>query len=215
MKKTILIAIVTMIAPIIFAQNSDSKAMKLLDKVSSKTDSYKDINISFTYSMHNNTENIHQKKSGTALIQKDKYLIDIDDITILFDGKKRYSIIDDEINISNADNMGGMSSPLQILNMYKEGYIVKWDIKQHVPNKTIQYVKLIPIDSESEYSYILIGSDIKTNNLYNAIYIDKQGSEFKVQLNNIEANTNISDKVFFFDKKKYPEPEYIYTNMDE
>lgn len=212
MKKIIFIIALVSFSTAMFAQN---KGIELLDKVSSKTNNYKDIEIDFSYNMDNNAEDIHQSKKGNAFIKKDKFQINLDGLVIIFDGAKRYTILEDEVTISSDDDESGISNPTQILTMYKEGYTIKWDIEQKVPNKTIQYVRLIPIDSDSEYQYILIGSDIATNDLYNVIYTDKQGTQFKLQINNLKGNGNLPDSLFMFDKNKYPESEYLYTDLDE
>lgn len=197
-----------------FAQK-DAKSVKLLDEVSLKTNSYKDIEISFSYNMDNNAEDIHQKRSGLIYIKKEKFQINLDAAFILFDGEKRYTIMDDEITISSEEDESGISSPVQILNMYKDGYIIRWDIEQKVPNKTIQYVRLIPIDSNSDYKNILIGCDVKSKDLYNVIYTDKQGTQFKLQINELKSNQNLPTSLFTFDKSKYPEDTFLYTNLDD
>ena len=212
MKKISLIIALVSFTTIMFAQN---KGIELLDKVSAKTNGYNDIDISFSYNMDNNAENIHQSKTGNVYIQKGKFQINLDDLVIIFDGNRRYTILEDEVTISSQDDESGISNPTQILDLYKEGYVIKWDIEQKVPGKTIQYVRLIPIDSESEYQYILIGSDIAANDLYNVIYTDKQGTQFKLQINSLKGNGNLPDALFMFDKDKYPEPEYLYTDLDE
>jgi len=212
MKKLSLIVLLVGISTTIFAQN---KGIELLDKVSAKTYNYKDIDIAFKYHMDNNAEDIHQSKNGNAYIQKDKFQINLDGLVIIFDGTKRYTIMEDEVTISSQDDESGISNPTQILNMYKEGYVVKWDIEQKVPGKKIQYVRLVPIDSNSEYQYILIGCDVATNDLYNVIYTDKQGTQFKLQITSLKGNSNLPDSLFKFDKSKYPESEFLYTDLDE
>ena len=212
MKKIGFLIVLVSFTTAIFAQN---KGVELLDKVSANTYGYDDVDISYVYSLDNNAEDIHQSKKGKAYIQKDKFQLSLDGFLIIFDGTKRYTIIDEEVTISSQDDESGISNPAQILNMYKEGYVIKWDIEQKIPGRTIQYVRLIPIDSESEYQYILIGSDIATNDLYNVIYTDKQGTQFKLQITSLKGNQNLPNSLFLFDKTKYPEPEYLYTDLDE
>ena len=43
------------------------------------------------------------------------------------------------------------------------------DIVQNVKGRKIQYVKLIPIDSNSEIKNVLLGFDVKTNHIDNLI----------------------------------------------
>jgi len=212
MKKINIFILLISFSTVLFAQN---EGVKLLDKVSATTNAYNDIDIAFSYNMDNNAEDIHQSKKGNAFIQKEKFQIQFDELTIIFDGTRRYTILEDEVTISSAKDESGISNPTEILNMYKEGYTVKMDIVQKVPGKQIQYVRLIPIDSASEYQSILIGCVIDSNDLYNVIYTDKQGTQFKLQINTLKANQSLPDNLFTFDKNKYPESEYLYTDLDE
>ena len=212
MKKISLFVLLVSFSTAMFAQN---KGIELLDKVSEKTYAYSDIDIAFKYYMDNNAEDIHQSKNGNAYIQKDKFQINLDGLVIIFDGARRYTIMEDEVTISSQDDDSGISNPTEILNMYKDGYVIKWDIEQKVDGKTIQYVRLIPIDSESEYQYILIGCDTVANDLYNVIYTDKQGTQFKLQITSLKGNSSLPNSLFMFDKTKYPESEFLYTDLDE
>ncbi|MCK5824456.1 MAG: outer membrane lipoprotein carrier protein LolA [Ichthyobacteriaceae bacterium] len=198
----------------VFAQNKQ-KAQELLDKVSENTSSYIDMEIDFTYSMDNNAEDVHQNRSGSVFVKKEKFRIEMDIANIIFDGSKRFTIVEDEVTISDAEDESGISSPTQILDMYKEGYSLKWDILQKVQGKNIQYVRLIPIDSESEYKYILVGCDTKKNDLYNVIYTDKQGTQYKLQIDKMVSNQDLPETLFGFDKSKYPETEYLYNDLTE
>ena len=213
MNKIKLIIAILSISILSFAQDKDP--MKFLDQVSVKTDSYEDIEIEFSYNMDNNTEDIHQKRDGVIYIKKEKFQLKLDLATIIFDGTKRYTVIEDEVTISSSEDESGISSPTQILSLYKEGYTLRWDIEQKVPNKTIQYIRLIPIDSDSEYKYILIGCDTNSKDLYNVIYTDMQGTEYKLQINKMTGNQNLDSSLFMFDKSKYPEGDYFYTDLDE
>jgi outer membrane lipoprotein-sorting protein len=198
----------------LMAQN-DKEALTLLNEVKDKTYNYQDVEIDFEYLMENSQENIHQKRSGKAYIKKDKFQLQLGDIKIIFDGKRRYSIIDDEVTITSQLDESGINSPIEILNMYKEGYIIRMDIKQNIPGKKIQFVKLTPIDSESQYKYILIGIDSTSKDLHNVIYTDKNDTQFKLEILKMKTNSGLSDSFFTFDKNQYPEDEYMYTDLDE
>ena len=60
--KKFLVACILIISSVLQAQDSD-KAKDLLDKVSAKVKSYKNIQIKFKYSLHNAKENINQQIS--------------------------------------------------------------------------------------------------------------------------------------------------------
>jgi hypothetical protein len=82
------------------------------------------------------------------------------------------------------------------------------DIKQ-VNGKKVQYIKLTPIDSNSEISEILVGIDTKTNHIYQIIEIGMNQTRTILTANNIKTNQPIEGSVFVFDEKKYEELNYM------
>jgi outer membrane lipoprotein-sorting protein len=214
MKKISLLNLLLVLSFSVFAQN-ENEAVSLLNHVKDKTYNYQDVEIDFDYLMENTEENIHQKRSGKAYIKKEKFQLQLGDIKIIFDGKRRYSIIDDEVTITSQLDESGINSPIEILNMYKDGYMIKMDIVQNIPGKAIQFVRLTPIDSESQYKYILIGIDKSSKDLHNVIYTDKNDTQFKLEILKMKTNAGLSDSFFTFDKNEYPEDEYMYTDLDE
>ena len=56
-----------------------------------------------------------------------------------------------------------------MLTFYKEGHTYQWDILQNVQGRKIQYVKLIPIDTNSQIKSILLGIDAETKHIYKLI----------------------------------------------
>ncbi len=67
----------------------------------------------------------------------------------------------------------------------------------------IQYVKLTPIDSNSEIDSILVGIDIKTKHIYNILETGKNNTITTLEVRTFKTNQPISEKLFIFDKVKY------------
>lgn len=189
----------------LFAQNSD-KAKKYLDEVATKVSSYKNISIDFKYSLKNEAENIEQSTKGDVYLKGDQYLLNLMGVTRLYDGKKIYTITpeDEEITISNAsDEEEGTITPSKMLTFYKEGYSYAWDKKLPVKGRSIQYIKLTPIDSNSEMKYVLLGIDANTKNIYNVIENGKNGAVTTLTVNSFKTNQPLSESLFTFDRSKY------------
>lgn len=203
--KYILFAFVLLISFSTQAQDG-AKAKALLNEVSQKVKSYNNISIDFKYVLKNTSEKINQETRGDVVIEGDKYLLNILGVTRIFDGKTLYTINpeDEEVTISkdNSDDEGTIT-PSKMLSFYKDGYTYKMDIVQNVNGRKIQYVKLSPIDTNSEIKSVLLGIDAQTKHIYNLIETGKNGTQTTLTVNSFKTNEPISKALFTFDKNKY------------
>jgi outer membrane lipoprotein-sorting protein len=201
--RNIVTVLLILIASNGFAQNN---AKSLLNEVSKKVKSYENIAIEFKYVLENTAEKIKQETKGDVIMQGEKYKLNILGVTRLFDGKKLYSISseDEEVTISSEnDNEEAAITPSKMLSFYEDGYTYKLDIEQNINGRKIQYVKLTPIDSNSEIKSILLGIDNQTKHIYNLIQVGKNGTKTTLTVNSFKTNEPLSKSLFTFDANKY------------
>jgi len=212
--KKIVIAILLIIGITNSFAQDDAKAKKLLDEVSTKMTSYKTVYVEFKNTLENLEENIQQETKGTASLKGEKYVVNFLGTTTIFDGNKNYLIIpeDEEVNISNPDENEEIT-PAKFFSFYKEGYTYKWDILQNVQGRKIQFVKLIPIASNSELKYVLLGIDSKTKHIYKMIQTGKNGTNYKLTITKFKTNTELPNKMFEFNRTKYENDGYIINDL--
>jgi len=211
MKKLVTLLIITLS----FSGFAQNKAQTLLNEVSEKVKSYENISLDFKYTLENLSENIKQETKGDVVIQGDKYRLNILGVTRLFDGKSLYSISveDEEVSItSNIDDENNTITPSKMLSFYEDGYTYSLDIKQDINGRKIQYVKLIPIDSDSEIENMLLGIDAQTKHIYNLIQVGKNGTKTTLTVNSFETNQPLPKTLFTFDADKYE--DYYINNLD-
>ncbi len=209
--KQIAIAVLVLISSFSFAQDAET----LLNEVYNKTKSYKNIAIDFKYVLENTSENINQETRGDVTMEGDKYVLNILGITRIYDGKALYTISpeDEEVTISSENTEEESTiTPSKMLSFYKEGYTYELDIVQNVKGRKIQYVKLNPIDTNSEIKQILLGIDANTKHIYNLIEIGKNGTKTTLTVNSFKTNEPISKTLFTFDKSKYG--DYYINRLD-
>ncbi len=191
---------------------NDVAAKTILDAASGTMSSYNNISMDFDYVLDNTAEDVKQEMSGDVILEGEKYVVNLFGSTQIFDGSKTYTIIpeNEEVNISDADiDETNTFTPSKFYSFYKSGYsYALGDIKQ-VNGKKIQYIKLTPIDSNSEVSEILVGIDTKTNHIYQIIEIGMNQTRTILTANNIKTNQPIEGSVFVFDEKKYEELNYM------
>ncbi|WP_422860095.1 LolA family protein [Flagellimonas sp. S174] len=192
-----------------FSQNSP-KAKALLNEVYDKVTNYDNIFVDFKYSLENIEANTKSETRGNATLMGDKYLVDLFGSKQLYDGKKVYTVVPDneEVTIEDKSDDDNTITPSKMLTFYKEGHTYKWDILQDVQGRKIQYVKLIPIDTNSQITSILLGIDAETKHIYKLIETGSNGTKTTITVNSFKTNQALSNTLFTFDEKKYEDEGY-------
>jgi outer membrane lipoprotein-sorting protein len=196
-------------------QAQEKKAKDLLDQVSAKVKSYSSINIDFKYSLSNTKENINQESKGNVILKGNQYVLNFMGVTKIFDGKKNYTIVpeDEEITISKVDeNDDSAVTPSKMLTFFAKGYKYTLDKTTTIKGKKIQFVKLVPISSKDQRKEILLGIDSQTKNIYTIIEVGKKGTKTTLTVNSFKTNLPLSKNQFTFVKSKYP--NYYINSLD-
>jgi outer membrane lipoprotein-sorting protein len=195
--------------------NSDAEL--LLNKVSENIKNYDNIYINYAYTLQNIEEDINQTNNGSFVTENDKWRFEMLGVTRIFDGNKLYSISpdDEEVTISSQDPEDETTiTPNKMLYFYEDGYYFEMDESRFVGNgqfrKKIQYVKLIPQDSEAEIKYILLGIDTEFNQIYEVIETGKNETVTTISIVDFEFNLPLDNKLFIFDEEKYKD---YYMNV--
>lgn len=197
-----------------YAQD-DNEAKDLVKKVLDKVESYDNFVIDFSYTLENKAQNLKQETRGDVSIKDEKYVLKLMGTTQIFDGNKIYTIVpeDDEVTISAYDEMNSNQiTPSKMLTFYEEGYRFKMDILQNIQGRKIQYVELIPIDSDNEMKQILLGIDKQTNHIFNLIQIQPDDTRIEFRVTKFRTNEPLSATHFEFQKSKYA--DYYINELD-
>jgi outer membrane lipoprotein-sorting protein len=213
MNKLVSIAILLLVTITTNAQ--DKKAKDLLDQVTAKIKSYNNITIDFKYTLNNNKENINKESKGNVIIQDNKYVLNFMGVTKIFDGKKNYTIVpeDEEVTISSLNEKDDNSiTPSKMLTFFNSGYKYSWDILQDVKGRKIQYNKLVPNNAKDQRKEVLLGIDSQTKNIYNVIEMGKNGTKTTLTVNSFKTNQPLSKNQFTFVPSKYS--NYYINKLD-
>ena len=191
---------------------NDPGAKTLLDKASKTMSSYENLSLDFEYVLENKAADVEQSMSGSLVLSGNKYLVNLFGTTQLFDGNKTYTIIpeNEEVNISDMDvDDDNAFTPSKIYSFYKSGYTYTMAEKKNVKGKAVQFVRLTPMDSNSEVDSILVGIDTKTNHIFQIIEIGKNDTQTTLTAGNLKTNQPLDAGTFSFDEKKYEEMNYL------
>ena len=188
----------------------DSDAEKLLNKVSENIKSYNNIYINYTYTLNNLEEDINYTNRGSFVTENDNWRFEMLGITRIFDGDKLYTISpdDEEVTISSQDPEDETTiTPNKMLYFYEDGYYFEMGSVKYIGNtnfrKKIQYVKLIPMDSEADIKYIDLGIDTEFNQIYEVVETGKNETITTISIIDFEFNVSLNEKLFVFDSAKY------------
>ncbi len=189
----------------------------LLNKVSDNIKSYENIYINYAYTLKNLEEDISQTNNGSFVTENGNWRFEMLGVTRIFDGDKLYSISpdDEEVTISSQDPEDETTiTPNKMLYFYEDGYYFEMDESRLIGNgqfrKKIQYVKLVPKDSEAEIKYILLGIDTEFNQIYEVIETGKNETVTTISIVDFEFNLPLDANLFVFDKEKYKD---YYMNI--
>tara|TARA_R110002051_G_scaffold323938_1_gene419229 strand:+ start:13474 stop:14115 length:642 start_codon:yes stop_codon:yes gene_type:complete len=207
--KKLLVFVILLTSAAGMAQNA-AKAKTLLDEVYTKVKSYDNIYVDFKYSLQNKEANINQETRGDVTMQGDKYLFNYLGAQQIFDGTKVYTIVpeNEEVTIENKSDDENTITPSKMLTFYKTGHTYAWDILQTIEGRKIQFVKLTPMDTNSEIKTILLGVDAETKHIYKLIETGKNGTKTTITVNSFKTNQLLSKSLFTFDEAKYKKQGY-------
>jgi len=214
MKKFLFLVAILLIGSFGQAQNSD-KAKALLDEVYNKVKGYDNIFVDFKYTLNNTEADINQETRGEVTMKGDKYVANFFGAKRLFDGSKVYTIVpeNEEVTIEDKTEDPNAFSPSLLLTFYKQGHTYEWDIEQNVQGRKIQFVKLTPIDTNSEFESQLLGIDVETKHIYKLIMTGKNSTKTTITVNSFKTDQPLSETLFTFDEDKYEsEGYYIIRN---
>jgi len=204
-----------MLISLITVQAQDAKT--LLDEVSTKVKSYDNILINFNYTLNNAKEQVKQDTRGNITLKGEHYFLNMLGVTRISNGKKIYTIIpeDEEVTISsyNAEENKGIS-PSKMLTFYEQGYLYNMEALQNVKGRKIQFIKLIPKNSNAEIKNILLGIDMQTKHVYQLIQTDPSGTSYTITIHSFKTNQVISKNLFVFDEAKYKSEGYYINKLD-
>jgi len=210
-----IISMVLLVLVSFTSQAQDKKAKDLLDQVTAKIKSYSNISVDFKYTLYNAKENINKESKGNVILEGNKYVLNFLGVTKIFDGKKSYTIVpeDEEVTISSVNEKDDSAiTPSKMLTFFNSGYKFSWDILQDVKGRKIQYIKLIPTNAKDTRKEILLGIDSQTKNIYTVIEMGKNGTKTTLTVNSFKTNQPLSKNQFTFVASKYP--NYYINKID-
>jgi hypothetical protein len=189
---------------------AQSKSEILLNEVSKKMAQFDNMYIKFNYVLENQEVDLKQEVSGTVYTKGEKYNLEFMGNTFIYDTQNTYIILpeEEEINIINGNSDEAMLNPSKLLFFYKKGFTYTWSNIKKINEKKIQYIKLIPMDSDSETSYFILGINVDSKIIHSIKEVGKNNTTTTFNIEEFHPNQNLSENLFIFDKAKFEQQQY-------
>jgi outer membrane lipoprotein-sorting protein len=211
MKKSIFTILTLLFTLGLLAQNS-ADSRKIIDKTYNDYITSEGIILSFVLNTLDSDGEEYESLKGVASIKGNKFHLEMNDMDVWFDGKTQWVLMKsiNEVNISNPSESELASiSPLALLGIYKEGYLLKAPISKTLNNKNVNLIEMTPIDANKEFKTIAIYIDKASGKLMQALFTLKNNMQTTIDVTDYNDNYKFSDSDFVFDKSQYRDSEVI------
>ena len=187
----------------------DPEAKKILDALSKKTKSYKSLRIKFSYTIENKQNNYIETQFGYAFLSGKKYKIIIPGNEIFSDGITVWTYMKEaeEITITEpGPDEESIFNPAKLFTIYESGYKYILIGHEKIDNQNYSVIDLYPeLEDQSPYSKIRLKINTEKNQITSVNTFEKSGLVYTINVSEYKPNVKVTDKLFTFDKTKYPE----------
>ncbi len=209
MKKSISTALfLIIIAGIVYSQD-DPEALKILDRFSSKALAAPSISMKFTIRTTDQVEGTTRNDSGSIILSKDKYQLDLADNLIWYNGETSWSYLpaEKEVTITkpakNDDSF--QAHPSAVFSIYKKGYKCRLLEK----SSSIYLIDLYPEDLNSDHIRIRLKIGNPSLDLKELEYKYKNGVTVLVEVTGYDLSKKTVPSLFVYPAGKYKDVEVV------
>ena len=191
---------------------NDTDAKKILDGVSAKFKTFKNVTANFNLKIENAAGKVQGSKSGTVYMKGMKYHVTITGQEIYSDGNNTwtYDKSSNEVQITKFDPSANTITPQKLFtNFYDKDFLYKTNPDVNVGGKSLEEVELTPIDKSKTFFKVLIDVDKATQTIKQTKVFEKNGNRYTYAVSSMVTTGNLTDDLFVFDPKKFPKAEVI------
>lgn len=188
---------------------TDPAAVKILDKFSSAALSAPSVSMKFKLATDDLAENSSDTLTGSVIISKDKYKLELPDNIVWFNEDVSWSYLpaEKEVTITKPDKKDNsfQNKPSGIFTMYKKGYKVRL-IDENAASWTID---LYPEDIKSEIIRVRLTIGKTSNDLKRLEYKRNDGVVLTVMVLEYNLKFKPDQETFLFRPEKYKGVEIV------
>ena len=191
------------------AGQDNQDAIKILDKFSATATGAPSVSMKFNFVTVDQTEKTNDTLTGSIIISKDKYQLNLPDNIIWFDGVTSWSYLpaEKEVTINKADKKDNsfQNRPSAIFSMYKSGY--KCRLIEERPDSYI--IDLYPEDIKSDLLRVRLSIGKQMMSLRSLEYKQRDGIVKTLHVVDYDLKQKPGPESFVYPKAKFKGVEVI------
>ncbi|HBG58445.1 LolA family protein [Proteiniphilum sp. UBA1028] len=196
--------------PLFSQNNAESKA--ILDKALGGLEASDGIRLSFKTTTLDPDGTSYYPESGVALIKGNRFKLEMGSMDIWFDGKTQWVYMKEanEVNISTPTGQEIASvSPLAMLSMYKNGYILKAPVSKTVNGTSVYQIEMTPVTGNKDFGAVTASINKKNQAVVQLILTAANGTKTQIDITGYNVNYQFEDTIFRFDTAQHPDVEIV------
>jgi outer membrane lipoprotein carrier protein len=188
---------------------NDQDAIKILDNFSKKALGAPSVSIKFDLVTNNQPENTKDTLTGSVILSKNKYKLDLTDNIIWFNGETIWSYLpaEKEVTITRADRKDNsfQNRPSAIFSLYKDGFKCRL-IEER---SDLFIIDLYPEDIKSDLLRVRLSIDRPLMNLRSFEYKKRDGIVVTLMVREYNLKIKPEPDEFTFQTSKFKEVDVI------
>ena len=205
--KTFFLSVFTLLTLSVSAQK-DAVAKQLLDLLGAKVKASKGILVNITLTSKNNKGKTLGAKQIALQMKGDKYLLKEGKMEILCDGVNIYNF--DGVNSISKSNVADADQTLSPQKLLSGNYDKDFNFKLLSQDNAKATIELYPIDKRKSFQKVTLVINKQQSALSSALILDKSNNMTDVKVGSINYAASLNDKIFLFNRAKYPKNAEIF-----
>ena len=205
--KTFFLSVLTLLTLSVSAQK-DAVAKQLLDLVGAKLKASKGILVNITLTSKNNKGKTLGAKQIALQMKGDKYLLKEGKMEILCDGVNIYNF--DGVNSISKSSVADADQTLSPQKLLSGNYDKDFNFKLLSQDNAKATIELYPIDKRKSFQKVTLVINKQQSALSSALILDKSNNMTDVKVGSINYAASLNDKIFLFNRAKYPKNAEIF-----
>jgi outer membrane lipoprotein-sorting protein len=169
--------------------------------------SLKTFYVEFNANIKNSSTGVNESEKGKGWVKGNKYFATYGEITLLSNGLKTWTVINEEKSVYESDASDDEESmnPKKLMTIWENGFKNKYEKASTFNGENVHIIKLYPTNPDNaDYHTILLYVSTKSSELKKAVMKTNDGTTMTYQLTKFVSNKDIADSKFVFNKGQYP-----------